>query len=62
MVLPLSVELAITVKPFEQRELHGTVTICPETAERCARFCSLRAGTPCVRANCARHQRHCTTE
>jgi hypothetical protein len=22
--------LAATVKPFEQRELHGTVTICPE--------------------------------
>jgi hypothetical protein len=20
----------VTVKPFEQRELHGTVTICPE--------------------------------
>jgi hypothetical protein len=22
--------LAVTVKPFEQRQLHGTVTICPE--------------------------------
>jgi hypothetical protein len=22
--------LAVTVKPFEQQELHGTVTICPE--------------------------------
>ena len=32
-VLPLSVELELaveTVKPFEQRQLHGTVTIRPE--------------------------------
>jgi hypothetical protein len=25
-----SLELAVTVKPFDRRELRGTVTICPE--------------------------------